>query len=404
MPYSDVPTHLECYRGNDPVAVPLQASTAKAETACPDLRSRKLIMLSTLESDRAHVVALAAQILDLENSISALRVEQAQVQSRLDSYKYPVLTLPTEIVTQIFIRVLPPYPGYLSLTGTLSPTSLTHLCHQWREIAISTPSLWRTIDLSDNNIPLEQRVNIFSLWSERSRSCPLSVEFDGEDGINSMSEVMALIAPQRTRLEHLKLGIFPSHLPAIKNSMPVLHHLHLELRNPRSGSEIKPTPFCGLPLLRSVVLNDLAASWVTLPWTQLTSLGLYWIHIHECVPVLQQTSNLIHCELRLCHSRRVHGSMIILPSLESLVLNGPDYIQPIMECLRYFITPSLRLLAIHERLLGKDPARSLTEFVSKSGGNIREVCITGKRSVPETSYRDALQSVPRLYFSHPDSE
>ncbi|KAJ6464386.1 hypothetical protein C8R45DRAFT_785759, partial [Mycena sanguinolenta] len=90
---------------------------------------------------------LTAQILDLEKSLSALRSKQAEVQSRLDAYKYPVLTLPTEIITEIFIRVPPPYPGTAWLSGPLSPTPLTQICREWRQIALSIPSLWRAINL-----------------------------------------------------------------------------------------------------------------------------------------------------------------------------------------------------------------------------------------------------------------
>ncbi|KAJ7917678.1 hypothetical protein B0H13DRAFT_2657737, partial [Mycena leptocephala] len=67
-------------------------------------------MLTNLDADRSRVADISAQILDLERSISALRIEKTQAQERLDSYKYPVLTLPNEIVSEIFIHFLPPYP------------------------------------------------------------------------------------------------------------------------------------------------------------------------------------------------------------------------------------------------------------------------------------------------------
>ncbi|KAJ6562466.1 hypothetical protein B0H19DRAFT_1144629 [Mycena capillaripes] len=98
-------------------------------------------MLADLRAHRARVADLEAKILDLERSLSALRTEKLQVQQRLDSYKYPALTLPNEIVSEIFIHFLPIYPLCPPLTGTLSPTALTQICRQWREIALSTPAL-----------------------------------------------------------------------------------------------------------------------------------------------------------------------------------------------------------------------------------------------------------------------
>ncbi|KAJ7932065.1 hypothetical protein B0H13DRAFT_809491, partial [Mycena leptocephala] len=99
-------------------------------------------MLAHLEADRARITDLEAQILHLEHSLRALRIEKSQAQRRLDSYTYPVLTLPNEIVSEIFMRFLPTYPRFPPFTGILSPTILTQICRKWREIALGTPALW----------------------------------------------------------------------------------------------------------------------------------------------------------------------------------------------------------------------------------------------------------------------
>jgi hypothetical protein len=56
-------------------------------------------MLAGLEAYRTRVADIEAQILYLERSLSALRIETALAQERLDAYKYPVLTLPNEIIS-----------------------------------------------------------------------------------------------------------------------------------------------------------------------------------------------------------------------------------------------------------------------------------------------------------------
>jgi hypothetical protein len=89
-------------------------------------------MLANLEADHARVVDLEAQILHLESSLSALREEKMLAQERLDSYKYPVLRLPNEIVSEIFMHFLPAYSLFPQLTGLFSPTLLPHICHTWR--------------------------------------------------------------------------------------------------------------------------------------------------------------------------------------------------------------------------------------------------------------------------------
>ncbi|KAJ7799732.1 ubiquitin-60S ribosomal protein L40-like protein [Mycena olivaceomarginata] len=66
-------------------------------------------MLRGLEADRvARLAAVEAKILDLERSLPGLRAEKSLVQERLNSFKYPVLTLSNEITSemQIFVKTL----------------------------------------------------------------------------------------------------------------------------------------------------------------------------------------------------------------------------------------------------------------------------------------------------------
>jgi hypothetical protein len=173
----------------------------------------------------------------------------------------------------------------------------------------------------------------------------------------------------------------------------MLRHLHLEL------IEVNPVSFCEVPLLRSVVLDDFAASSIVLPWAQLTSLALRRVFLHECTPILKQTPNLVHCNLRLCFVEYDYSDITLL-CLESLALNTPDPLGPVRQYLTLFIIPALRRLRIPELLLGPDAIRSLTAFITTSGCELQELHITGKQSIPSKSrYREALHSVGRLSFS-----
>jgi hypothetical protein len=42
------------------------------------------------------------------------------------------LTLPNEIVSEIFVHFVPPYPESPAFTGILSPATLSQICRQWR--------------------------------------------------------------------------------------------------------------------------------------------------------------------------------------------------------------------------------------------------------------------------------
>jgi hypothetical protein len=354
-------------------------------------------MLNALAADRARIADLDAQIQDLERSLSVLRSEKSAAQERLDSFKYPVLTLPNEIVCEIFVHFLPPYPICPPATGPLSPILLTHICRGWREIALASPALWRAIQISGNE-------DLVSTVLSRSVLRPLSIhlnEWQRQLDDLRAQDFLATLLPHCARLEYLTLRLsayFGS--PRVDAAMPLLQRIDLALDN---YSESPIVVLHQAPLLRAAVLNDYAAASTALPWAQLTSLTLTTVWLHECIPILQKTSSLVHCKLELCYTiRRSDGVEVTLPSLESLTLTDPRSVKepPTLSThLRTFITPALCKLQIPEHFLGSDPIQSLTSFISKSGCNLAHVHIANRRSVPETSYRTEFPSIPTLLSS-----
>jgi hypothetical protein len=178
-------------------------------------------MLSAFGAERARVADMEAQMRHLERTLSQLHAEKALVQERLDSYTYPVLTLPNEIMSEIFLQFLPVYPHCPPLTGSLSPTFLTKICHQWRDVALTTPELWRAIRLSGNTIPSERQSHIANIWLIRSGNCPLSIHIN--DWIHTSKMVSALIsalAVHRARWDYLRLDLLHPPPPSFQTASP----------------------------------------------------------------------------------------------------------------------------------------------------------------------------------------
>ncbi|KAJ7704514.1 hypothetical protein B0H17DRAFT_1126834 [Mycena rosella] len=88
-------------------------------------------------ADRARVERIEAQIQELQHALGALQQEKDLLQDRLGAYTYPVLTLPNEMVSEIFLHFLPTCPPIISLH---SPSLLGRICRKWRDIALSTPA------------------------------------------------------------------------------------------------------------------------------------------------------------------------------------------------------------------------------------------------------------------------
>ncbi|KAJ7629782.1 hypothetical protein DFH06DRAFT_1338209 [Mycena polygramma] len=352
-------------------------------------------MLAALEADRVRVADLQTHIVQLERAISQLRLEQWEVQQRLDAYRYPVLTLPNELVSEIFVQALPPYPKFPQLVGPFSPNPLAQICRSWREIALGTPKLWSAISLPD--VEAEWELLILQLWLKRSLYRRLSIEIGTAKAWADVKIVEAIV-PHRARWEYLKINLAGKNLQFLEAPMPLLRHL--ELKTTMEDRRLDPIAAHGVPLLRTVVLNDLAAKRIMLPWMQLTSLTLIRVYPSECIPILVQTRNLVHCELHVLRDSssdvEPHRDLQ-LQCLESLVfiLWGT---RPVTDFLPIFIVPALRSLTIPEDFLTPKPFDLLTAFISKSGCTLEKLHLTGTRTLSEKSYRQAFPSL-RLSFS-----
>ncbi|KAJ7658825.1 hypothetical protein DFH06DRAFT_1327386 [Mycena polygramma] len=358
-----------------------------------------------LAEDRARVAALEVEILDLhdERIVSALRDEKAAAEERIHSYRYPVLKIPYEVVSNIFAHLLPAYPHTESASRTFPPILVSHVCRAWREIALTNHALWRAISLTGCSLadPIRHILNILS----RSGPYPLAIQLNDHgvmDGnrpggrwVSPISpEVFAAVSGYQARWEHLQLRLYNSYHTTVAGPMPLLRHLDLELSDPKFVFRVDDAP-----LLRTAILAITGAPSVTLPWAQLTSLTLRRTSISYTMLLLRDTPNLVHCELNLTDNVDVvMNEQITLPFLESFACQSIPSEHP-TNFLKIFVVPALRRLQLTEHFLLPNPLDSLASFISTAGCSLWEVCITGTKRVTESEYAAAFPSIQDFSFS-----
>jgi hypothetical protein len=97
---------------------------------------------STASELRSRLGAIEQRMAALESQMALLRKEREEVLADLHAIVYPVVTLPPEITSEIFVR-------YMDNSHAQSPQLLASICRSWRAIAFATCRLWTHLSLSN---------------------------------------------------------------------------------------------------------------------------------------------------------------------------------------------------------------------------------------------------------------
>ncbi|KAJ6482722.1 hypothetical protein C8R45DRAFT_762502, partial [Mycena sanguinolenta] len=76
-----------------------------------------------------------------KKKVASLEKKQAKLEANLSRVIYPVLTLPFDITSYIFVHCLPAH-GRVTPSPFRAPLLLTQVCRYWREVALTTCRLW----------------------------------------------------------------------------------------------------------------------------------------------------------------------------------------------------------------------------------------------------------------------
>ncbi|KAF7317827.1 F-box domain-containing protein [Mycena kentingensis (nom. inval.)] len=287
-------------------------------------------------ADRLRLPALDLEIKTLENALAALFTERNDIQARLDAHIYPVLTLPNEIVSEIFLQYIPLHPSPL---GDSSPIKLTQICSKWRHIAHGTPTLWQTIQLPDS-AGYQRRfspncVSTVEAWLSRSAALPLSVAFGGFDyeGDWAMegAKLWDVLVAQCARWKYAKLNL--------ENARGWLHEplsqiLEIDVRVPGTSEsdpagEFIPTTAIPAPKLATAIVRDVYDLRILnfLPWVQLTALSLRQVSVSQAAAIVPLATSLVKCRLDMVDEENrldIPVPPIILPELETMIFDFWD--------------------------------------------------------------------------------
>ncbi|KAJ7176243.1 hypothetical protein C8R43DRAFT_1118766 [Mycena crocata] len=367
--------------------------------------------------------ALDAEMATSPNDpVNSLGAEQRKLQTYLDAYAYPVLTLPNEIVSEIFLQTLNSVAA--SPSSRESPLFLGHICHRWRrQISISTPSLWSRINLMVYIATQDSRLSLLDIWLLRSRNCPISISIIVlSDAPKSMLRFMEAILPHSRRFKALELFIPYADLRSIQGEFPLLRTLVIGCSDLDvvGDSDANPiTLFDSAPQLDDLVLYSNALTNFWFRWDQITRVELRCALVHTALAnMLCATTNLeiLHIQIVSSVGAATIAALPDIPPLRSihtLAFMNPQpgwgtAVNSQMQLLDQLSLPGLRELHVSEPYFAPDPVRALTEWATRSNYSLRglqRLCINDARRSKEY-YRNGLPLVGAIILKRagPDSD
>ncbi|KAJ7285281.1 hypothetical protein C8J57DRAFT_1170597 [Mycena rebaudengoi] len=348
-------------------------------------------------SQDSHIRRTRLRQLDEEIPSLRLHLEQLERERALvfESLKFPVLTLPAEITSEIFFNCLPQAPCDPSLSD--APLLLTRVCRHWRNIALSNQQLWSTLSFPADVDAMNclDRDNLMSLWLSRSGQHPLSIRLHyrsydvpsytedcAELDVESTKACLRVICQHSSRWRDLDLNLSLSSLDALSNfeltgGLPVLRHLSIGVGDYEGVYSKTIDIFAKAPRLRSVELRldpdgSVALSAVSFPWTQLTSFIGHNFSIEEALEVLCRASSLVHCALSLFGSGPDEIELFPpQPSLKSFTVTAASpYSTPSENVFNVLTLPGLQALTIEAKSAILD-FHPLTSMLTRSSCALR---------------------------------
>ncbi|KAJ7119470.1 hypothetical protein C8R44DRAFT_788134 [Mycena epipterygia] len=211
---------------------------------------------------------------------------------------YPVLTLPFDIISQIFVYCLPKEDDALPWR-TEAPLLLAGICRDWREVALCTHELWNTIHLGLRPHSLLKAKRLLEFWIPRAGTFPLSMSlsYKGDSDTARLGTLITQYAPHWSTIElHVP---FEALLRLNRPPFPNFGSLERLILNCgatfQGGGRRVARMFSKAPRLRDLhIISGISAPNIALRGEQLTSLRLDNSTAAECIQTLAIVPNIVH--------------------------------------------------------------------------------------------------------------
>ena len=371
--------------------------TAKQYFADP-LRSNRMLSSSEEAVIRSSYWATDSSISQLEFQMRDLLLRRNALcnhRQMLATLLSPIRRLPPELLSEIFHNCLPQnYDGEAAHKAVMLPS---HVCQHWRDVALSTPTLWTNIVLRVTDKNFESRVALVTTWFSRSGGSPLSFTLKGYENVQP---IIAFLLQHCNRWQCINLSVPFNTLRCLETAKGHLQRLEiLQIDTHTRGDPASPYSaehiFESAPRLWKVSL-DCRFMWngPSGSWAQLAELdaGGASCTTGDCLALLQSMQNLRKLRIYV-GSGVVEGHRCFVHPLVSLHLLGKHHI------LDHITLPSLCNLSVDEIDFGW-PHFQFISFLERSAPPLRSFSFEVPMEIDSIWHDNIIQILQHMSSLH----
>lgn len=224
-----------------------------------------------------HIDLLSHTLVKLQVIQAGLKEKRALLQDSLSVHEAlapPACgRLPLELLGEIFLWCLP-HTNYVTPSSNDCPLIFTRVCRQWRAVALSTPRLWASLNVSLFNAAEMSSGDMYKCWLEKAKSVPLSIRVVHDGNAEPLLNAIQWLRPFLSQCFDLSW-----HGPPVQglldNSVQSLSRLQVTSHGREFHVSIPSTT----PQLRSAVLRSInhdlqSLQSIEMPWHQLLDLKI----------------------------------------------------------------------------------------------------------------------------------
>ncbi|KAL0070586.1 hypothetical protein AAF712_002425 [Marasmius tenuissimus] len=376
--------------------------------------SERYVISGHLEEAQKELRSREIEINKLKADLLMLENERDQLKNRVETFRAllaPVHRLPTELLASILKYAAECGDIHEQITPTEAPriVTLSMVCSRWREITLSTPSLWSFISLwlfdwiykvSPNDDDegfgdpkyefkgveeISRLKRILQLFLKRSQTTQLDIRLrltliqatllDYEASV--IRSVLEVLVPTASRWKSLNIDL-PEDLSSDVSALSLLQNLsslqHLDLPLPWHGPHVE-----GCPSVTSVRLG-MATGMLLIPWHQVRTLHFtgFGGSVEQALDTVRSCSGVEDLTLE-CAPLMVNPPAIppiVSPCLTSLTLREFQ-LRPRpgrTSAFRLFSLPQLSTLTLWADEVNMD-IRDFSDFLYRSSCTITHLTI-----------------------------